>query len=165
LGKSLNLELDLVDEPATIALGATIATALPENYKGWSILLQGELGAGKSTLARALLHALGYEGRVPSPTYTLVEPYQFPRGDIYHIDLYRVADVNELEFLGWTDFQAGLKLIEWPERVPFLKDEADLDVVLEYLGEGRKATIFALSDRGGMMLEKIATAVPGSVTP
>jgi tRNA threonylcarbamoyladenosine biosynthesis protein TsaE len=154
VGKSLIV--DLRDEPATIVLGAEIAAALPKIYRGWSILLQGELGAGKSTLARALLHALGYDGRVPSPTYTLVEPYRFPRGDIYHIDLYRVADVNELEFLGWSDFQAGLKLIEWPERVPFLTDEADLKVVLEYEGSGRTANLSALSARGEAMLQRIA---------
>lgn len=160
MGKSLIVELR--DEPATIALGAEIATALPESYRGWSILLQGELGAGKSTLARALLHALGYEGRVPSPTYTLVEPYRFPRGDIYHIDLYRVADVNELEFLGWSDFQSGLKLVEWPERVPFLTDEADVKVVLEYAQTGRVADLSALSARGDSMLQKIAVAISAS---
>ena len=161
MGKSLIV--DLRDERSTIALGAEIAAALPQIYLGWSILLQGELGAGKSTLARALLHALGYEGRVPSPTYTLVEPYRFPRGDIYHIDLYRVADVNELEFLGWTDFQAGLKLVEWPERVPFLRDEADLIVVLEYVDSGRSANLCALSDRGDTMLQRIAVAIAASV--
>ena len=161
MGKSLIV--DLRDERSTIVLGAEIAAALPQIYRGWSILLQGELGAGKSTLARALLHALGYEGRVPSPTYTLVEPYRFPRGDIYHIDLYRVADVNELEFLGWSDFQAGLKLVEWPERVPFLTDEADLKVVLEYAGSGRTANLCALSDRGDTFLQRIEIATPGSV--
>jgi tRNA threonylcarbamoyladenosine biosynthesis protein TsaE len=163
VGKSLIF--DLQDESATIALGAEIAAALPQIYRGWSILLQGELGAGKSTLARALLHALGYEGRVPSPTYTLVEPYRFPRGDIYHIDLYRVADVNELEFLGWSDFQAGLKLVEWPERVPFLTEEADLEVVLEYVNSGRTATLSALSARGDTLLQRIEISTPGSVSP
>ena len=163
MGKSLIV--DLQDESATIALGATIAAALPQKYRGWSILLQGELGAGKSTLARALLHAMGYEGRVPSPTYTLVEPYRFPRGDIYHIDLYRVADVNELEFLGWSDFQTGLKLVEWPERVPFLSDEADLKVVLKYVGSGRTANLSALSPRGDTLLQTIEIATLGSVSP
>jgi tRNA threonylcarbamoyladenosine biosynthesis protein TsaE len=161
VGKSLIV--DLQDESATIALGAEIAAALPQIYRGWSILLQGELGAGKSTLARALLHALGYEGRVPSPTYTLVEPYRFSRGDIYHIDLYRVADVNELEFMGWSDFQTGLKLIEWPERVPFLSDEADLKVALKYVGSGRTGDLCALSARGDAMLQRIGVAIPGSV--
>lgn len=160
----MNVELDLRDEPATIALGEVIAAALPECYRGWSILLQGELGAGKSTLARALLHALGYEGRVPSPTYTLVEPYKFPRGDIYHIDLYRVADVNELEFLGWADFQDGLKLVEWPERVPFVADEADIKVCIDYADSGRLATVYALNSRAGSMLDRIAASISSSVT-
>jgi tRNA threonylcarbamoyladenosine biosynthesis protein TsaE len=94
-----------------------------------------------------------------------VEPYRFPHGDIYHIDLYRVADVNELEFLGWSDFQAGLKLVEWPERVPFLKDEADLKVALEYVDSGRTANLCALSARGDTLLQRIEIPIPGSVNP
>ena len=158
MGKSLIV--DLQDESATIALGAEIAAALPQIYRGWSILLQGELGAGKSTLARALLHALGYEGRVPSPTYTLVEPYRFSRGDIYHIDLYRVADVNELEFLGWSDFQTGLKLVEWPERAPGLLQQADLRLLLSYKGEGRCAEFHGISERGAKLEAELSRAHP-----
>ncbi len=152
MGQSLIRRFQLPDEQATIALGESIAVALPQNFQGWSVLLQGDMGAGKSTLARAMLHALGHEGRVPSPTYTLVEPYQFPQGDIYHIDLYRVANANELEFLGWSDFDAGLKLIEWPERVTSLKREADLTVRLEYDGVGRTAELHGLSSRGDELL-------------
>ena len=151
----LNPPVQLPDEPATEALGRAVAAALPQDYGGWSMLLQGELGAGKTTVARAMLRGLGYAGRVPSPTYTLVEPYKFSGGDVYHIDLYRIASAEELEFLGWSDFASGLKLIEWPERIPVLAEEADLKIVLEYDGMGRSARFFGLSDRGTEMAERL----------
>lgn len=162
--KPLNRRLELADEQATDELGMAIAAALPESFAGWSILLQGDLGAGKSTLARALLRALGHKGRVPSPTYTLVEPYQFSRGDVYHIDLYRIAGAEELEFLGWTDLSDGLKLIEWPERVPFLAGEADLLVELAYSGKGRVAELSGLSERGKDLLTRLPGATDNLVT-
>ena len=155
LRKPLICCLELADEQATDDLCIAIAAALPEDFAGWSILLQGDLGAGKSTLARAMLHALGHHGRVPSPTYTLVEPYQFSRGDVYHIDLYRIASADELEFLGWSDLSSGLKLIEWPERVPFLADEADLRVQLGYAATGRVAELAGLSERGTNLLTRL----------
>jgi len=164
LRKSLNRTLELADEQATDELGIAIATALPEGFAGWSILLQGDLGAGKSTLARAMLRALGHQGRVPSPTYTLVEPYQFSRGDVYHIDLYRIAGAEELEFLGWSDLSNGLKLIEWPERVPFLSSDADLLVQLAYRGVGRVAELSGLSERGTDLLARLPAPADNPVT-
>jgi len=154
----------LSDERATNALATDLVAALPQDFRGWSILLRGELGAGKSTLARAMLRALGHNGRVPSPTYTLVEPYMLSRGDIYHIDLYRIAGADELEFLGWSDLHSGLKLIEWPERVPAILDESDLAVRLEYEGTGRIATLQALSSRGEELLERLVISTPDPVT-
>ena len=164
MGQSLTRRFRLPDEQATNALGAAMAAALPQDFQGWSLLLQGDLGAGKSTLARPMLHALGHKGRVPSPTYTLVEPYQFPQGDIYHIDLYRVTALDELEFLGWSDLDAGLKLIEWPERVPALVDTADIKLVLEYEENGRTAVVHGISDRGAALLSRMGTSVSDSVT-
>ena len=113
-----------------------------------TLLLEGELGAGKSTFARALIHALGHDGAVPSPTYTLVEPYDLPGRVIYHIDLYRVVEESELRYLGWTDLEDGLRLVEWPDRAPGLASLADLRLRLEYAGPGRAATLDGLSDRG-----------------
>ncbi len=162
--KPLNCHLQLADEQATDELGAAIATALPRDFTGWSILLQGDLGAGKSTLARAMLRALGHKGRVPSPTYTLVEPYQFSRGDVYHIDLYRIAGAEELEFLGWSDLSDGLKLIEWPERVPYLTRESDLLVQLAYSGMGRVAELSGLSERGTDLLTRLPDSADNPVT-
>ena len=132
----------------TMAVGGILMT-------GWTILLQGELGAGKSTLARAILHALGHSGTVPSPTYTLVEPYDLSRYPVYHIDLYRISSSEELEFLGWSDLQSGLILVEWPERVPGLSESADIRIELSYLGEGRAARLTGLSERGLAVLNKV----------
>ena len=155
----MSLELALPDPAATDALGGAMAAGLQTPSDGWTLLLEGELGAGKSTLARAFLVSLGHAGAVPSPTYTLVEPYTLPLHTIYHIDLYRIADAEELEFLGWSDMEDGLKVIEWPERVPALASSADLSVRLEYRNTGRNARLEGLSSRGAAYLERIAAAV------
>lgn len=144
--------LILPNPGATESLARALAAALPADAGGWAILLQGEVGAGKSTFARAMLHALGHEGAVPSPTYTLVEPYTLPGYSVYHIDLYRIVSANELEFLGWSDLQDGLKLVEWPERAPQLGKEADIRVELRYEDEGRAAILTGLSARGTAVL-------------
>lgn len=162
MGEPLSQNIRLAGEAATMAFGASLVAAIPEDYRGWLILLQGELGAGKTTLARAMLEALGHAGTVPSPTYTLVEPYELPRGTVYHVDLYRIADSSELEFLGWADLREGLRLVEWPERVSNLVDEADLTVALSYDGAGRRATVFANSVRAKSVVAGLAGNV---VTP
>jgi len=142
------MSIELGDAAATEALAARLATAIPANGESCMILLQGELGAGKSTLARAMLRKLGHDGPVPSPTYTLVEPYEIAGRSIYHIDLYRIAGLEELEYLGWQDLQGGLLLIEWPERAPELNNIADLRIALTYEGQGRRASIEGLSEQG-----------------
>lgn len=154
MGQSLNLP----DAAATESLAGKLARALPDDAGGWTFLLQGELGSGKSTFARAMLTALGYDGTVPSPTYTLVEPYTFPGYEAYHIDLYRIESVDELEYLGWADLAEGLRLIEWPERAPALGKEADIRIVLRYAGEGRTADLEGLSERGSAVLAGIDPA-------
>ena len=145
----------LPDEAATDDLGRQIAAALPDDAAGLVILLSGELGAGKSTLARAIIRALGHSGAVPSPTYTLIEPYELGSRLIYHVDLYRISSEDELEFLGWSDLADGLRIIEWPERVPGLARLADLRVRLDYEGAGRRADLTGLSDRGTELLARI----------
>ncbi len=144
--------LILPDPQATGSLARAMAAALPIDASGWAILLQGELGSGKSTFARAMLHALGYTGTVPSPTYTLVEPYVLPKYSVYHIDLYRIESVDDVEYLGWSDLQDGLRLVEWPERAPQLDHEADIRIALRYDGEGRAADMTGLSERGAAVL-------------
>lgn len=138
----------LADEAATIALGEQLFAALPSTIAGLTLLLEGDLGAGKSTLARALIRASGHTGAIPSPTYTLVEPYRSARGSLYHIDLYRISSEDELRFLGWNELDDGCRLVEWPERVPGLAERADLRIQLSYEEAGRRAEITALSDRG-----------------
>ena len=141
------MKLRLCDATATEALAEDVAASLPDDVVGWTVLLHGELGAGKSTFARAFIRALGHDGAVPSPTYTLVEPYSLQRGQVYHVDLYRIAAEEELHYLGWSDLDDGLRLIEWAERAPGLSDSADLALTLRYDGEGREAEIGALSAR------------------
>ncbi len=146
----------LPDEAATIAFGREVLDALPADLAGWTLLLTGELGAGKSTFARALIRAAGYEGAVPSPTYTLVEPYNLSRGSIYHVDLYRVSDEEELRFLGWNELDDGCRIVEWPDRAPGLVDQADLALTFSYRGEGRQVRVEALSERAGTIVEALS---------
>lgn len=131
----------LDDAAATEALGARLAKRL---RPGDVIYLQGDLGAGKTTLVRGLLRALGYTGPVRSPTYTLVESYAFDgRPTVHHLDLYRLADPEELEWLGIRDLCGGeaITLIEWPERGRGLLPPPDLTLDLAPSGCGRRATL------------------------
>ncbi len=143
----MRITRDLPDTAATEALGRDLAAALPAGFAGWMLLLDGELGSGKTTLARAFLDGLGHSGPVPSPTYTLVEAYELPRGVIYHIDLYRINKEDELRYLGWDAFDDGLRLIEWPQRAPHMTAPADVRVHLAYAGGGRVADIHLASAR------------------
>ena len=138
----------LANEAATIEFGEELLAALPQELAGWTVLLTGELGAGKSTFARAFIRAAGHTGAVPSPTYTLVEPYLLSRGNIYHVDLYRVSSEDELRFLGWNELDNGCRLVEWPDRAPGLTDQADLSLVLEIEDDGRSAELVGLSEQG-----------------
>jgi tRNA threonylcarbamoyladenosine biosynthesis protein TsaE len=142
----------LADAQATERLAVELLNALPASVVGWTVLLSGELGAGKSTFARAFIHAAGHDGTVPSPTYTLVEPYTTPRGLIYHIDLYRISDEQELRYLGWSEMDDGCRLVEWPERSPNLQQAADLCLTLGYAGAARSAELTAITERGRLLL-------------
>lgn len=146
----------LADESATAELARALAAAIPGSVNGWTILLRGELGAGKSSFARAFIHALGHEGAVPSPTYTIVEPYSLSRGELYHIDLYRIGSEEELHYLGWSDMALGCRLVEWPDRAPGLEEAADLVVTLAYRLPGRAADISAVSPRAAHVVAVLA---------
>lgn len=131
----------LPDAAATEALGARLAQTLPERAV---IQLHGDLGAGKSTLARALLRALGVTGTIRSPTYTLVEQYALPAGGLaLHLDLYRIGNPGELEFLGLDPAEARLWLVEWPERGQGALPPVDLDIALAVDGDGRRCRLDA----------------------
>ena len=152
------MKLHLADAKATDALACRLHQALPADTAGWTLLLEGELGAGKSTFARALIGAMGHKGAVPSPTYTLVEPYQLPERTIYHVDLYRIVDEDELRYLGWSELEDGFRLVEWPDRAPGLADTADLRLHLDYAEPGREAEIRGLSTRGEAVIAELAAA-------
>ena len=133
------MRLRLPNADATDLLGQALANTRPARAV---LYLQGDLGAGKSTLARALLRALGVTGAIRSPTYTLVEHYPLPAGGAaLHLDLYRIADAGEVEFLGLDDAQAALWLVEWPERGGRVLPAADLHIRLEVDGSGRGAEL------------------------
>ena len=136
------LEFDVPDEASMLKLGQQIAKALADN-DGSMIYLHGELGAGKTTLTRSILQALGVSGRVKSPTYTLVEPYELGEKTAYHFDLYRLADPEELEFLGIRDYLSAKTIIfvEWPERGKGVLPGADVHVRIHYAGSGRRVLI------------------------
>ena len=137
LGPDAVLRHDLADEAATQALGAALAVGLPS---GVVLYLEGDLGAGKTTLARALIQQLLPGARVKSPTYSLVETYDTPRGVLHHLDLYRIADPGEFDYLGLDDAGAAW-LIEWPERGGDRIPPADLVLCLRHLGDGRVAEL------------------------
>ena len=135
----------LPDAQSTEALGGKLAAGLPPgNRMGGLIFLRGELGAGKTTLARGLLRALGHTGAVKSPTYTLIEPYDLVHRRVLHIDLYRLADPQELDYLGLRDeLDGALLLVEWPERAADSLGKPDIDIHLSYHPPGRLAIIDA----------------------
>lgn len=145
--------MHLHEEAATHALGAALARAL---QPGLIVYLHGDLGAGKTTLTRALLHAAGWQGHVRSPTYALAEPYSLVKPDgltplrIVHFDLYRMSSPEEFIEAGLREEFDGqaICLVEWPEKAAPLLPPPDLRITLEMEGEGRRVTTEALSDLG-----------------
>jgi len=142
-----NFTLDLADEAATLAFGSALAHAIKPNL---TIFLHGDLGAGKTTLVRGLLRGLGYVGKVKSPTYTLVEPYEMLANhatslNIYHFDLYRFNDDEEWEAAGFRDFfnVNSVCIIEWPEKAEQLLPVADIEIYFTMKQAGRKLRLLA----------------------
>lgn len=139
------MQLALADSAATERAGALLATVLPQG--DLVLYLQGDLGAGKTSLVRGLLKALGHASRVPSPTYTLVEPYSLGHRELKHLDLYRIADPEELAFLGIRDM-AGILLIEWPERGVHFLPPPDLVCRLRTAPPGRVLDVVGETQAG-----------------
>jgi tRNA threonylcarbamoyladenosine biosynthesis protein TsaE len=150
-------ERPLADAAATEAFGARLAGCC---QGGLLVFLHGELGAGKTTLVRGLVRGLGHAGAVKSPTYTLVESYRLPTLEIHHLDLYRLADAEELEWLGIRDLLAGeaLCLIEWPERGAGVLPAADLHLTLSYQGAARRLAVSAPTTPGRRVLQCLQQA-------
>ena len=143
-------------EQATLDLGRSLAPGL---IPGMVIYLSGELGAGKTTLARGLLRGLGHTGRVKSPTFALLEVYKFSRLYLYHFDFYRFDDPRELEDAGFREYfnDQSVCLVEWPEKAAAGLPAADLSMSMQVEGTGRRIEIFAPTEAGRQCLESLQT--------
>ena len=162
-----DLELGLPDGAATEALGAALARGFPDavytdagQSGNASLYLSGDLGAGKTTCVRAFLRACGVSTLIRSPTYTLVETYQLattPALTCVHVDLYRLEGLGQVEELGLRDFMSAgnLLLIEWPERGGSALPVPDVDLALEFASSGRRARLWARTDRGSRWLRNL----------
>ncbi len=152
--------LRIPDAEAMLALGAELARA-SRAESSLVIYLHGNLGAGKTTLARGFLRGLGFLGAVKSPTYTLVEPYQCASHMLYHFDLYRLAAAEELEYLGMRDFLVphSLWLVEWPERGRGILPAADVSIEIAYHDSHRRVQLTACSVAGERLLRRLPPAL------
>ena len=154
------LEYFLADEAATISIGAGLAQVLlnQTNQQALVVYLNGDLGAGKTTLTRGFVRGMGHKGNVKSPTYTLVEPYELADWRVYHFDLYRLADAEELEYMGIRDYfnDDCCCFIEWPEKGARLLAKADLIINIAYQDEQRIIKLQAESDHGEQVIQALA---------
>lgn len=144
------------------ALGRVLSTA--SHQAAIVIYLQGELGAGKTTICRGVLQACGHSGAVKSPTYTLVEPYALSAASVFHFDLYRLGDPEELEYMGIRDyFEPGnICLIEWPDKGRGMLQAADLEIALAVSSEGRRLNLRPHTGRGEAVVGKVHSSLTGS---
>jgi tRNA threonylcarbamoyladenosine biosynthesis protein TsaE len=153
------LEQKLADETATVAFGGKIAQSIIDDIDstGTTIYLHGDLGAGKTTLTRGIVTGFGHQGHVKSPTYTLVEPYELAARTVYHFDLYRLADPEELEFMGIRDYFADnvVCVVEWPQRGQGFLPTADILVDLVYVEHYRQIALKSNSIQGERLIRRI----------
>jgi len=150
------LRLVLAQEQDTLALAAVMASLTTELKPGMVVFLHGELGVGKTTFVRGFLRALGYEKVVKSPTYTLVENYQCAGKDIFHFDLYRLADPEEPEFMGIRDYfrEQCICFVEWPEKGQGFIAMADIEITIQYAPEQSRCFFFTANSATGSQIVK-----------
>ena len=151
-----------VDEAALLELAAELAQQVKNHENqlakgGLTIYLLGELGAGKTTFSRGFIQTLGHVGHVKSPTYTLVETYELSPWLVNHFDLYRLADPEELEFMGIRDYlgEHRIVLAEWPQRGEGFLPQADIIITIDYAGSARSIHLNALTERGRVLLDNM----------
>jgi len=159
------LILEAPVESTTLSIGEALARALPPDATGLLLTLAGELGAGKTTLTRALLRELGAAGPVRSPTYTLFEPYELPGGAVLHVDLYRLSGPDELDVLGYREARgtSRLAIVEWPERAEGALGPVDLACRIDYAGAGRRLTLVPGTAAGAGWIEAFAREDAGRI--
>lgn len=147
----------LADEAETEALGGCLGSVFGN---GGMLFLEGDLGTGKTTLTRGLLRSLGHQGAVKSPTYTLVEPYDTLEPAVYHFDLYRLGEPEELEMMGIRDYmeKEALVIVEWPAQGRGLLPEPDCHLELEHAGQGRRARLTAATGPGETLVARAVNA-------
>ncbi|OOF65861.1 tRNA (adenosine(37)-N6)-threonylcarbamoyltransferase complex ATPase subunit type 1 TsaE [Rodentibacter sp. Ppn85] len=147
------------DESTMLRFGKKLAETILKCHTKRAVILyfNGDLGAGKTTLTRGMVQGLGFQGNVKSPTYTLVEEYNIAGKMIYHFDLYRLADPEELEFMGIRDYFAkdSICLIEWAEKGNGILPSADLLVNIDYYDDARNITLIAQSARGEQIIQQL----------
>ncbi|WP_344702299.1 tRNA (adenosine(37)-N6)-threonylcarbamoyltransferase complex ATPase subunit type 1 TsaE [Halomonas cibimaris] len=155
------MQVQLPDEHTHVAFGETLGRLLQGRGR---LYLHGDLGAGKTTLTRGILRAYGHRGAVKSPTYTLIEPYALAGKRVYHLDLYRLGDPEELEFIGGRDVFAddALCVVEWPSRGAGWLPPADINLTLEVAEPGRRARLASATPRGAALLAALFENAPGS---
>ena len=154
----LEHQLQAHGEDAMVALGRQFGHALSDGAQGATVFLQGDLGMGKTTFTRGVMRHFGHQGATKSPTYTLVEPYQFEQQKLHHFDLYRLGHPEELEYLGIRDYFDGyaINLIEWPDKGLGYLPHADVVLTIHPLDRGRKLTFVAKTSMGDAILDGLS---------
>ena len=144
-------------EGDTEDLARRLASGCLRSGTSWTIHLVGDLGAGKTCFSRGFLRGIGHDGSVKSPTYTLVEPYELDTVNVFHFDLYRLADPEELEFMGFRDYQQEktINLIEWPEKGEGFLPSPDMLIAIEFLNEGRSISIEGQSPQARELIQQL----------
>ena len=154
------MEIHIPNEFAMQELGGALAQVSAPPCR---IYLEGNLGAGKTTLVRGFLRALDYTGPVKSPTYALIEPYAFDSYSIYHLDLYRLSDPEELEYIGFRDLlDDSILLVEWPDKGDGILPDPDVSIHIQYENEGRLVNLQALTKIGEQLLSNLKLEVLGA---
>jgi tRNA threonylcarbamoyladenosine biosynthesis protein TsaE len=149
----------LSSEQETVAIGHQLADVVKQLNQAIVVYLYGDLGAGKTTLTRGFVTGMGHQGKVKSPTYTIVEPYDLTPWQVYHFDLYRLADPEELEFLGIRDYFKDncCSFIEWPDKGAGMLAKADIHIQLRYADEQREIELIAQNEIGDKILDSLSS--------